>query len=55
MTKEEIKKELGDVLWYLAQIASELNLSLDGVAELNLQKLASRKKRNKLHGNGDNR
>jgi len=54
-TREEIKKELGDVLWYLAQIASELNLSLDEVAKFNLKKLASRKARNKLHGSGDNR
>lgn len=54
-TKEEIKKELGDVLWYLTQIASELNLSLDEIAESNLKKLKSRKKRNKLHGSGDNR
>ena len=54
-TKEEIKKELGDVLWYLSQIASELNLSFDEVAEFNIEKLASRMERGKLHGNGDNR
>jgi len=53
--KIEIKKELGDVLWYLAQIATELNLSLGGVAQANLEKLESRKQRNKLHGSGDNR
>ncbi len=53
--KLEIKKELGDVLWYLAQLATELNLSLDEIAKLNLEKLFSRKKRNKLHGEGDNR
>ncbi|HRY28140.1 MAG TPA: nucleoside triphosphate pyrophosphohydrolase family protein [Candidatus Moranbacteria bacterium] len=54
-TREEIKKELGDVLWYLSQIASELNLSFDEVAEFNIEKLASRMERGKLHGNGDNR
>ena len=54
-TREEIKKELGDVLWYLSQIASELNLSFDEVAEFNIEKLASRMKRGKLHGSGDNR
>lgn len=54
-TREEIKKELGDVIWYLSQIASELNLSFDEVAEFNIEKLASRMKRGKLHGNGDNR
>jgi len=53
--KEEIKKELGDVLWYLAQIATELGLSLEEIAHSNLKKLESRKKRNKLHGSGDNR
>ena len=53
--RQEIKKELGDVLWYVAQIATELNLSLDEIADFNLEKLTSRKKRNKLHGSGDNR
>ena len=53
--KSAIKKELGDVLWYVAQMASELNLSLDDVAKGNIEKLFSRMKRNKLKGNGDNR
>lgn len=55
MTKEEIKKELGDVLWYVAQIATELGLSLNKVAESNLKKLFDRLERNKISGNGDNR
>jgi len=54
-TKEAIKKELGDVLWYISQIASELNLSLDDIAESNIEKLFSRMKRDKLKGSGDNR
>jgi NTP pyrophosphatase (non-canonical NTP hydrolase) len=53
--KEDLKKELGDVLWYLAQISTELGLSMDKIAETNLLKLASRKKRGVLHGSGDNR
>lgn len=53
--KKEIEKELGDVLWYLAQVATELNLSLESVARENLKKLKSRKKRNKISGSGDNR
>jgi len=54
-TKEEIKKELGDVLWYVAQIASELKLSLDEVADLNIEKLSDRLERGKIQGEGDNR
>jgi len=53
--KQEISKELGDVLWYVSQIASELNLNLSKVAENNLEKLFSRHKRGKIKGSGDNR
>lgn len=53
--KEELKKELGDVLWYIAQIASELDLSLDEIASFNVKKTQSRYKRNRIHGKGDNR
>ena len=50
-----VKKELGDVLWYLALMADLLGLSFQEVAELNIEKLASRKARGKLGGSGDNR
>jgi len=53
--KKEIEKELGDVLWYLSQLATELDLSLDKIASNNLEKLFSRKKRQTLKGKGDNR
>ena len=53
--KEEIVKELGDVLWYLSQVAKELNISFEEIAQKNIKKLASRKIRGKLHGSGDNR
>ena len=53
--KEEIKKELGDVLWYISQIGVELGLSLDAVAKGNIEKLQSRLERNKISGSGDNR
>lgn len=53
--KQDLEKELGDVLWYLAQISTEVGLSMDKIAETNLLKLASRKKRGMLHGSGDNR
>lgn len=53
--KEELKKELGDVLWYISQLATELGVSLEDIAQANLKKLLSRKKRGALKGSGDNR
>jgi NTP pyrophosphatase (non-canonical NTP hydrolase) len=47
--------ELGDVLWYVSQIATELELDLDEIAEANLQKLLSRQRRGVLSGSGDDR
>lgn len=53
--KEALGKELGDVLWYLAQIATDLGISLEEVGQNNIEKLQSRKKRDVLQGDGDNR
>lgn len=53
--KSKLLYELGDVLWYLANIASDLNLSLDMIAQLNIDKLKDRQDRNMLHGDGSNR
>lgn len=53
--REALKSELGDVLWYLAQICTELDITLEEVAEANLEKLFSRKERNQIGGSGDNR
>ena len=47
--------ELGDVLWYLAQVATEAQVDLAEVAEANLAKLRSRQERQVLHGSGDRR
>jgi NTP pyrophosphatase (non-canonical NTP hydrolase) len=58
LTKEyklEIAKELGDVMWYLAQLSTELNLKFSDIAKMNLEKLASRKIKGSIHGHGDNR
>jgi len=54
-TKDAVKKELGDVLWYVSQVAAELDLLLDDIAKSNIEKLSSRMKRSKLKGSGDNR
>jgi NTP pyrophosphatase (non-canonical NTP hydrolase) len=54
-TREALKAELGDVLWYIAQVATELNLSMDEIAEYNIAKLYDRLERGKIQGEGDNR
>mgnify|MGYP001361288539 CR=1 FL=1 len=54
-TREALKLELGDVLWYVAQLASELGLALEDVGQANLEKLASRAKRGRISGDGDDR
>jgi NTP pyrophosphatase (non-canonical NTP hydrolase) len=47
--------ELGDVLWYVAGLASELGLDLDQIARANLEKLLSRQRRGVLSGSGEDR
>ena len=54
-TREALKAELGDVLWYIAQVCTELELKLDDVAEANITKLYDRQARGKIGGDGDNR
>ena len=53
--EEDMKKELGDVLWFVAHFAQRFGWSLDEVAQLNLDKLADRAKRGVIIGDGDNR
>ena len=53
--KDDIKKELGDVLWYVAVLADYLEIGLDDIAKLNIEKLADRQQRGVLSGSGDNR
>ncbi len=54
-SREAIKLELGDVLWYISQLSSELGYELEDVAQSNLEKLASRSARGRISGDGDNR
>ncbi len=53
--QQAIKKELGDCLWYIANLACEFGITLSDIAEANIEKLNSRKERGKLQGSGDNR
>ena len=52
---QQLKLELGDVLWYISQLSSELGFDLQDIAQENLKKLSSRAKRGKISGEGDNR
>jgi len=51
----EIADECGDVLWYLAALAEDIGYTLQKIAELNIEKLTSRRKRGVIGGSGDNR
>ena len=53
--KQAIAAEMGDVLWMLAALAHDCGLSLQTIAEMNVEKLKKRQEANTLHGEGDNR
>lgn len=53
--KNELCAELGDVFWYLSQLATEIGFNLEAVAKRNVDKLADRAARGVLQGSGDNR
>ena len=54
-SKKGLKKELGDVLWYVSNLCTEFNFSLDDVALQNLDKLKIRAAKGKISGSGDDR
>lgn len=54
-TRAGVKAELGDILWYSAQLATELQFDLDEIAAENLAKLRRRQQRQRLGGSGDER
>lgn len=53
--RKAIAKELGDVLWYMAQLATELHISLQDIACMNIEKIRQRQRTNTIYGNGDTR
>ena len=53
--RAEVLDELGDVLWFVSELARVHNTTLQVLAEKNLSKLADRQERGVLKGNGDNR
>ena len=53
--KNEIASELGDCLWYISALATDLGIGLDGVAFENVKKLQKRKEQGTIHGSGDKR
>ncbi len=52
---EGVGLELGDVLWYISALADDLGVTLEEIAQSNVDKLQSRKERGKIGGSGDNR
>lgn len=55
LDRDDMTKELGDILWYLAVLADFLGVSLEDIGNKNIAKLADRQKRGVLKGSGDNR
>lgn len=53
--RDDLKAELGDVIWYAAAMARELGVSLDDVARTNLRKLEARANNGTIKGDGDHR
>jgi len=53
--RQMLKKELGDVLWYVAQLATELDFEFEEIAKFNIEKLQARQRKGTLKGDGDDR
>lgn len=55
LDNQELAKEMGDLLWFIAETSFHLGVKMSDVAQANIDKLADRKARGVLKGNGDNR
>lgn len=55
LDKADMESEIGDILWYVSAVSTDIGLSLDKIAQKNIEKLYSRKRRGVLTGSGDNR
>lgn len=53
--RRALRKEIGDVLWYVAALSSELGLEMGDIAQANIDKLADRQERGVIQGEGDER
>ena len=53
--KGEIALELGDVLWYIANLAHEIGVSLETIAKTNIKKINNRAENDTIKGSGDQR
>jgi len=53
--KDDLIKELGDVLWFVSQVATDLDVELEEVVRTNVRKLEKRKRNNTIRGTGDYR
>lgn len=55
LDKDALASELGDVMWYLSELATQIGYPLADIARMNLAKLDTRKQNGTLKGDGDNR
>jgi NTP pyrophosphatase (non-canonical NTP hydrolase) len=53
--RQAVRDEIGDCLWYIAQLSTEMGADLEEIAQQNIDKLQSRKQRGTITGSGDNR
>lgn len=55
LERENLQKELGDILWFVTALTEDLGMNLGQVAEMNIHKLSARAVAGTIQGSGDNR